>query len=453
MENTIKHEMNMTEGGITWNIIKFVIPLASANVIQYLFNIVDMMIVGRFAGDYAMAAVGDTTYLSGFLLNAFMGLSVGVNVVAARYYAQKDADNLSKTVHTAVCLAVLCGLFLSILGVVFAKSLLVWMNTPVENHVRHMAIQYIQVYFLGAPVILLYYFSSAILRAVGDTKRPLFFIILAGILNVLFNLLFVYKLELGVIGVALGTILAQSVSCVCVIYCLVQERGPIHLDFKKLRMSCEKVKEIVRMGIPACIQQMIFSYANISMQTAVNSFGATVVAGNVAVAGLETMIYSMICAFQNAMITVAGQNTAVGKTFRVKRAMQICGLMAFIFGTVGGNLIVFFGKKILLLYTNSNAIIEVGLLRMKFILTFYGLSGASETIAGTIRGMGYSIVPTISAVFFVLLFRISWIHTVFAYVHTLPSLYLLMPCSFFAYMIGNYVIFTYLYKKDSIGHL
>lgn len=441
------YQIDMTQGSIVENIFQFVIPLICANVVQNLFNMADMVIVGRFAGGYAMAAVGATTHLSSFMINTFMGLSVGVNVAAARYFAQNDRERLSGIVHTAIGMALVCGAVLTVLGCLLARPILIFMNTPEEHGVLEQAVLYIRIYFIGTTLILLYNFCSALFRAVGDTRRPLYFIILAGFLNLLFNLLFVCGWKLGVAGVALGTILSQAVSCVGIMRCLVREKGALHLGIRKICFKKNDIVEIARQGIPASLQQMMYSYANIAMQSAVNSFGADVVAGNVAVASIEGLLYSAMLAFQNTMVTFAGQNYAVGNKKRIRDSMLICTGIVFAIGTVVGNSVVLGGKAIMKLFTDAPEIIEAGGVRMVYILSFYGFAGASETVAGTVRGMGCSIPPAIASFLWVLLFRILWIDTVFAYFKTLPSLYLLMVCSWIAYMISNIFIFFIFIKR------
>lgn len=441
-------EIDMTKGPIVTNMLRYVIPLICTNLIQFLFNAADMAIVGKFGSEYAMAAVGATSYISSFMLNSFNGLAVGVNVVAAKYFALKDHENLSQTVHTTVAMAMIGGIILIFAGYILAYPVLILTDTPVENGVLEMAVTYIRTYFWGAPVILTYFFTSAVLRAIGDTRRPLLFIVIAGILNLIFNVIFVCALHMGVVGVALGTILSQAFAAGMVISVLVRDKGALHLTISGIRLHFSKVTEIIKQGIPACLQQMMFAYVNMSMQAAVNTFGAIVVAGNVAVASLEGILYSAPIAFQQAMTTIIGQNAAVNNLKRIKKILIDCLAIVFIFETVICVLATMYGHQILRLFTSSQDVIEVGCLRMLCIIPFYGIAGTSEAVAGVLRGMGHTIAPTVSCFFCVFVFRLFWIYMIFGYFQSLPSLYILMPCSFFAFLAVNLICFIFIYRRN-----
>ena len=444
------YEIDATKGPLFKQILIFAVPLACANVMQLLFNAIDLMIVGMFAGDNATAAVGDTTYLTGCMVNLFVGVSVGVNVVIARYYAVKDGTSAQKGVHTAIAMGFLAGIALTVLGIVICRPVLILMNTPTENHVLDMAVTYMQIYFAGMPVIMLYNFGSAILRAIGDTRRPLYFLIVAGFLNLILNLIFVCGLHLSVAGVALGTVLSQLFSCVGVLRCLTLQKGICKLYLRRVRIYKEQMIEILKIGIPTGIQSMMFSFCNMFMQSAVNTFGMYAIAGSVAVSNMEGMLYQALLSFQVTMITFASQNIAVHNIKRIRKALLISTVLSFGIGTFIGNVIYINGEMLIGLYTTSEIAISYGMIRMFSIMRFYGFAGLSETLAGCVRGMGYANLQLIASFICIFGFRIFWALIVFPIVESLQILYLLMPLSWILYIGANLLLFVILNKKYGI---
>ena len=316
-----KYEIDMVNGPILHKMLLFTIPLMCSSILQLLFNAADIVVVGRFAGDNSLAAVGSNSSLINLMTNVFMGLSVGGNVLAARDFGAGSEEELSKTVHTAMLLSILSGIILTVAGVIFAPQLLIIMNTP-EN-ILPLAALYLRIYFIGMTAMMLYNFGSALLRSIGDTKRPLYYLMTAGIINVVLNLIFVVKLQMDVAGVALATVISQCISALLVVRCMMKEQGGIRLVPNKLRIHKDKFRQIVRVGLPAGFQGMVFSLSNVVIQSSVNIFGEIVVAGNSAAMNLEGFVYVAMNAFHQAAISFTSQNMGAGKRERIGRILLI----------------------------------------------------------------------------------------------------------------------------------
>lgn len=422
-----KYEIDMCSGSVFQKMLLFAIPLMCSSILQLLFNAADIVVVGRFAGDNALAAVGSNTSLINLLTNVFVGLSVGTNVLTAQYYGAKKDKDLKETVHTSVLLSICSGLLLTVIGIAGAKPLLELMQAPQE--VLGLAVIYLRIYFLGMTSTMVYNFGSAILRAVGDTQRPLYYLLGAGIINVLLNLFFVITCHMGVAGVAAATAISQTISAALVVRCLIKEQSGIHLELKELKISGEKLGRIVRIGLPAGFQGMVFSLSNVVIQSAVNSFGAVAVAGNSAAANIEGFVYMAMNAFYQATISFTSQNYGAREYKRIYRILFAGELYVIITGAVLGNLALFFGQSLLGIYSPNPDVIAAGLERMKIICSLYALCGMMDVLVGALRGIGYSIIPMIVSLVGACGLRLLWIATVFQIpqYHSMRTIYISYP--------------------------
>ena len=427
------YQMDMCTGSILKKMLIFSLPLMASSMLQLLFNAADIIVVGRFAGDNALAAVGSNTALINLLTNFFMGLSIGANVLVARYFGAKNDKDLSETVHTAMMLSIYSGIILTVIGVLCAKQILIWMQTP--EAVLGLATVYLRIYFLGMTATMIYNFGSAILRAVGDTKRPLYYLFAAGIVNVILNLIFVYALEYGIIkenpvpfvkGVAIATVISQCISAFLILKCMVHESGSIRLDLRNLGINKEKFIKIVQIGLPASLQGVIFSLSNVVIQSSVNSFGEITVAGNSAAANIEGFVYVAMNSLYQAAISFTGQNVGAGKYERVNRILYTAEACVIVVGLVLGNGALFFGKQLLSIYTENPDVIDAGMKRMNVIARTYALCGMMDVMVGSLRGLGYSVMPMIVSLIGACGLRLLWIFTFFRIeqFHTVTSLYL-----------------------------
>ncbi len=388
-----KYEIDMCSGSVFKKMLLFAIPLMCSSILQLLFNAADIVVVGRFAGDNALAAVGSNSALINLLTNLFVGLSIGSNVLTAQYYGAKKDTDLKETVHTSMLISIYSGLILTVIGILGARVLLEMMQAPPE--VLDLAVLYLRIYFVGMTSTMVYNFGSAILRAVGDTKRPLYYLLGAGIINVILNLFFVIACKMGVAGVALATAVSQTISAVLVVRCLIQEQSGIHLELKELAISKEKFFRIMRIGLPAGFQGTVFSLSNVVIQSAVNSFGNIAVAGNSAAANIEGFVYMAMNAFYQATISFTSQNYGASQYKRIYKILFTGELYVIITGIVLGNLAVFLGDSLLGIYSPSTEVIAAGMARLKIICTVYALCGVMDVLVGALRGIGYSVVPMI----------------------------------------------------------
>lgn len=439
----------MCNGPLLGKIIIYYIPLMLSGILQLLFNAADIVVVGQFAGDEALAAVGSTSSLINLLVNVFIGLSVGTNVLVARFYGAGQKKELSDMVHTSILTSLVSGVFLIFVGIFLSKPILEWMATPAD--VIGMSVLYIRIYFAGMPVMMLYNFGSAILRAVGDTKRPLYYLTSAGVINVILNLIFVIVFHLGVAGVALATVISQGVSALLVLRCLMKTESDYRLELSKLRINWEKLGKMIRIGIPAGLQGALFSISNVLIQSSVNSFGKIAMAGNTAASNIEGFVYTSMNALYQTSISFTGQNYGARKFDRIAKILGICLGLVIGVGLVLGNSAYFFGGTILKLYTNNPEAISYGVLRLSVICTSYFLCGMMDVIVGSIRGLGYGIMPMLVSLTGACLFRVIWICTVFQKIHTLTCLYLSYPISwgltFMAHLFCFLIVFSKVKKR------
>lgn len=440
-----KYEMDMCTGPFLQKILIFYIPLMLSNVLQLLFNAADMVVVGRYAGNASLAAVGSTSSLTNLLVNLFIGLSIGANVLVARYYSSGQKEELSDMVHTTIAVSLISGILLIFIGIGIARPVLLLMGTP--DNVIDKSVLYMTVYFLGMPFTMTYNFGAAVLRAIGDTKRPLYYLLFSGVINVILNLFFVIGLSMDVAGVALATVISQAISAIFVLRCLWKSEGAYRLDFKKLKCCPDKVFKMFQIGLPAGLQSCLFSLSNILIQSSVNSFGDITMAGNTASSSIENFVYASMNSFSTTMISFAGQNYGVKAYKNIKKTLLICEALVIGVGLVMGNAAFYFSKYLLGFYSTDLEVIYYGTLRMSVICTTYCLCGMMDVMVGALRGMGHSIVPMIVSLSGACLFRIIWIFTIFQKTHSLIVLYSSYPISWFLTFCAHVICFTIIYRK------
>lgn len=440
-----KYEIDMCNGPLLGKIMIFYVPLMLSGILQLLFNAADIVVVGRFAGNEALAAVGSTGALTNLLVNIFIGLSVGANVLVARYYGANRKDDLRDMVQTAIATALGGGIILIFLGFFLAKPALGWMGTP-EDVINH-SVLYMRIYFAGMPFMMTYNFGSAVLRAVGDTKRPLYYLLVAGVVNVVLNLVFVIVFHMGVAGVATATVVSQAISAALVVRCLIQTDGAYRLVLQGIKIVPEKLLGMVQIGIPAGMQGALFSISNVLIQSSVNSFGSVAMAGNTAGSNIEGFVYTSMNALYQAAISFCGQNFGAKKYKRIGRVLLICEALVVVIGLAMGNVAYLFGGTLLKLYTVDPEVIAYGILRMRIICVPYFLCGMMDVAVGAMRGMGYAIMPMLVSLTGACLFRVVWIYTVFQSFHTLECLYYSYPISWFLTFAVHMVCFTIVYRK------
>ena len=441
------HEMDMCDGPILSKMLVFAIPLMLSSILQLLFNAADVIVVGKFAGDNALAAVGSTGSLVNLFVNFFMGLSIGANVLVARFYGAKQERQLKETVHTAITLSIVSGVALTIIGVIVAPQALQLMQSPPE--VLPLSSLYLRIYFLGMPASMLYNFGAAILRAVGDTKRPLFYLTIAGVLNVSLNLIFVILFHWSVAGVALATIISQYVSAVLTLRCLMKEEGFIRVELKRLGINTDKVKRIMQIGVPAGLQSVLFSLSNVLIQSSINSFGATIVAANSAAGNIEGFAYVAMNAFYQANLSFTSQNYGAGKQERINRILLVAMGCVIVVGIIVGGGFYLLGPQLLSLYTDSKVVIEAGMVRLAWMLIPYFLCGVMEVFVGSLRGLGYTVFPMIVALVGSCLLRIVWLQTVFRIdqFHTIETVYIIYPISWIVTAFAHFLTYVFVKRK------
>ena len=444
-----KSQNRFLEGNLTENIVRYTIPIILTSVLQLLFNAADLVVVGRYCGSVSVAAVSATGAITMLIINLFIGLSIGAGVTVAQGYGCGDHRMVHRTVHTAIPAALISGIFLTVAGIFLSRPLLTMMGTPDE--VIGLSTLYMQIYFGGITFNMLYNFSASILRAVGDTKSPLIFLTIAGVVNVGLNLIFVTVFEMNVAGVALATTISQAISAVLVIIVLMRRTDSCRLDLKKLRIYSTQLKKIITIGLPAGIQGSLFAISNVLIQSSVNSFGPVVMSGSGAAGNIEGFVYVSINAFQQTAVNFTGQNVGAGNYKRVWRIFWVCLGCVSVVGLVMGSLGFVFGKQLLSIYiTDSADAITYGLIRMSCICLPYFLCGIMDVSTGALRGMGASMIPMVISVLGVCGVRILWIYTIFQIpaFHTPVSLYLSYPISWIITFACQLVAFLYVYKKQ-----
>ncbi len=439
------NELDMTSGPLLKKIIVFTIPILLSGVLQLLFNAADIIVVGNFAGDNAMAAVGSTASLVSLMTNLFIGISAGANVAVANFYGSKDDEAVQETVHTSVILSVVGGAGLMLIGLLLARPILELMGSP--EAVLPLSALYLRIFFLGMPGSLLFNFCASILRATGDTKHPLYYLSVAGILNVVLNLFFVIVLNMSVAGVALATIISQYVSAFLIVRRMTRLNSSIRIQWSKLRVSKSKLLRILRVGIPAGIQSSLFALSNVVIQSAINSFGEVVMAANTASTNIEGFVYIAMNSVYQAAMNFSGQNYGAGRYKRLHKVLFEClGLVTFVGLVLGGGAYLC-GRPLLHIYTDSAMVITFGLQRMEIICLTYFLCGWMDTIVGVMRGMGYGIMPMLVSLVGSCLFRILWVQTIFQVYHTLPMLYISWPITWVITFLMHVVCYCGIWVK------
>ena len=435
----------MTNGPLVSKIIRFAIPLALSGILQLLFNAADIVVAGRFAGSQALAAVGSTGALINLIVNLFIGLSIGVNVLVARYYGGGNRKDLYETVHTAVLISVISGVVLIFIGIGLSQPLLELMGTPED--VIGQSVLYMRIYFVGMPVMMLYNFGSAILRAVGDTQRPLYFLLLAGVVNVFLNLFFVIVLHMGVAGVAIATVISQCISAGLVLFCLVKSDTVYRVNLKELKVYKDKLLQMVKIGVPAGIQGATFSVSNVLIQSSINSFGSIAMAGSTAASNIEGFVWTAMDAFTQSTLSFTGQNFGAKKFHRITKVVwynlglvTLVGLVLGIGAYVGG-------PWLLQIYSTDPEVISYGLERMLLVCAPYAICGVMNVMVGAMRGLGSSLTPMMASIFGVCVLRVVWIYTVFPLDRTFFMLFLSYPVTWLATGLIEVVCFYFIRKR------
>ncbi len=438
-------EIDMTNGPLVGKIIRFAIPLALSGILQLLFNAADIVVAGRFAGNQALAAVGSTGALINLIVNLFIGLSIGVNVLVARYYGGGNRQDLYETVHTAVLISVISGVVLIFIGIGLSQPLLTLMGTPED--VIGQAVLYMRIYFVGMPVMMLYNFGAAILRAVGDTQRPLYFLLLAGVVNVFLNLFFVIVLHMGVAGVATATVISQCISAGLVLLSLVKSDSVYRVNLKELKLYKEKLIQMVKIGVPAGIQGATFSVSNVLLQSSINSFGSIAMAGSTAGSNIEGFVWTAMDAFTQSTLSFTGQNYGAKKFHRITKVVWYnLGLVTLV-GLVLGIGAYLAGNPLLSIYSTDPEVIAYGRERMLMVCAPYAICGIMNVMVGAMRGLGSSLTPMIVSIFGVCVLRVVWIYTIFPLDRTFFMLFLSYPVTWLVTGLIEVVCFYFIRKR------
>lgn len=440
-----KFEIDMCNGPIMSKLISFSVPLILSGMLQLMFNAVDIIVVGQFSGSTSLAAVGSTTALINVFVNLFMGISLGANVVSARCYAMGRREEMSKTVHTAITIALVSGIIMAVIGVIFAKGALLLMGTP-EN-VINLATLYMRIYFLGMPFFMLYNYGAAILRAVGDTKRPLLFLVISGCINAGINMLLVIVFNMGVAGVAIGTVISQFVSCALVINCLYRTKSSYQLRFSKLKIEKDYMIQIFQVGVPAGIQSTVINFSNALLQSSVNSFGSVAMAGYTAANNILGFLYVSVNSITQACMSFTSQNYAVGKHKRMDRVLIDCIVLSISVALILGGGAYLFGTYILNIYTSDADVIKCGLEILSITTVPYFFCGIMDLFPGALRGMGYSTIPMILSIIGTVGIRILWIFVFFPMHRSLYFLFISYPGSWIATIVMQVICYMLVRKK------
>ena len=447
-----KKPVDMLKGNLYINILRFAVPLIISGILQLLFNAIDMIVVGKFSGSASMAAVSSTGSLINLITNLFIGLSVGSSVCIARRIGRGDMEEVSKAVQTSICIAFISGVVLTVFGILFSRKLLIMMKSPED--VIDLSTLYLRIYFTGMTATMVYNFASAILRAKGDTKRPLIALSIAGVLNALLNLFFVIAAKMDVAGVALASSISSYVSAILVLIVLISDPGMIQLDIRHLYIDREALKDISLVGIPAGIQGTVFSLSNVVIQSSINSFGGIVMAGNGAASSIEGFVYNAMNAFYQTCLTFTSQNVGAGQLKRSGKILFVCELFVVLTGAVLGYGVYLNGESFLRIYSNDADVIAAGMIRMYYVCRVYFLCGMMDVFVGSLRGMGSSVLPMIVSLLGACAFRLVWIATYFRNHHDIQSLYVSYPYSWILTASVHFltILFVYFRLKRNTGN-
>lgn len=440
-----KYEIDMCNGSLMDKLISFAFPLMVSGILQLMFNALDLVVVGRFSGSQALAAVGSTTALINMFINLFIGISLGANVMTARFYASGKDKEVSETVHTAVTFAVISGIVMIFVGGFLAKPALALMDTP--DDIIDLSALYMRIYFVGMPFFMIYNYGAAVLRAVGDTKRPLIFLIISGAINAGLNLFMVIVLDLSVAGVAIATVISQMVSCVLVLRCLYHTDSSYQFRFSKMQIKWCYLKQIFAVGVPAGIQSVVINFSNVLLQSSVNSFGSIAMAGYTAANNLLGFLYMAVNSITQACMSFTSQNYGVGKYKRMDKVLIDCGILSLIVSLVFGGGFYLFGSYILRIYTSDTEVIKCGLEILSITTVPYFLCGIMDLFPGALRGMGYSAVPMVLSVIGTVGVRVFWIYAVFPLNRSLYVLFISYPASWGLTIVMQVICYVIVRKK------
>lgn len=446
--NIPNRDMDMCSGPLFGKILVFALPIMAMNVLQLLFNAADMIVVGKFSGSEALAAVGATGHLISLIVNLFMGLSVGTSVIVAQDCGAGRMDAISRSVHTSVAISVIGGLITMVTGLVFCKPMLEIMGTPLD--IIDLSALYMRIYFIGMPASLVFNFSAAILRASGDSRHPMYYLVISGFINVILNLFFVIELRMSVAGVAWATVISQYLAMVLIILCLLRSDGAIRFTPRRTHIDRQKLKGILRIGLPAGLQGLLFSVSNVMVQSAVNSFGSTMVAASSAASNVESFATTPMNAYYNAAITFTGQNMGARKYSRIDAVAKVCTVLIFATWLLLGGATLIFGRQLLGFYTSDAKIIDLGMQRMVVMMAVYFTCGIMSVYPGLTRGMGFSITPMICTLIGACLLRIIWLATIFTWYRSIAVLYACYPVTWTLAGLGQVGVFFYARRKIRI---
>lgn len=440
-----KYEMDLCTGSLWKKIFMFSVPLMFTNILQVVFNMSDLAVVGNFVGPIALGAVGSTSILVTLFTGVLIGLAGGINAVTALFIGSGNKTELKQTVHTAALISLAAGVLITVLGIAFSRPILTLMHT--KDELINDAVLYLQIYLLGMPALGLYNFGNAVLSASGDTKRPLYYLSFAGVLNVLLNLFFVIVCKMGVAGVAVASILSQYLSAVLILRVLFKSSAAFGLQLKELQITPDKAGRILKIGIPSAFQYALFAIANLFVQTGVNSFDHVMVEGNSAAANADPLVYDMMAAFYTACSSFIAQNYGAKKSDRILKSYLICLLYSFVVGLVLGVGLYLLRYPFLSLFTSDTTVVDAGIRRLSIMALSYSVSAFMDCTIAASRGLGKSIVPTIVVIMGSCVFRIVWIYTIFAHFRTIQSLYLLYVFSWTITAIAEIIYFVIVYRK------
>lgn len=439
------YEMDLSTGSLWKKLFIYSVPLMFSNILQIVFNMADIAVVGKFAGSIALGSVGSTSTLVMLTTGLMIGLASGVNAITALYIGSKNKQNIQETIHTSAIICLGMGILIMTLGIAFSNAILSLMNT--KDILMPGALLYFRIYMLGSPALSLYNFGNAVLSATGDTKRPLVYLSFSGVVNIVLNLIFVIVFHMDVAGVALASIIAQYISAFLILFTLFKSKETVALRMHLLKFTPDKAKRILKIGIPSAFQYAIFAIANIFVQTSVNSFDHVIVEGNSAASNSDSLVYDMMAAFYTGCTSFIAQNLGAGKKERILKSYLIALFYSFALALILGIGLYVFRYPFLSLFTSDAAVIEAGTLRLTVMALSYSLSAFMDCTTAASRGLGYSTVPTIIIIMGSCVFRVIWIYTIFAHFHTITSLYLLFPCSWILTATAEIIYFRKIYKR------
>lgn len=441
-------QRDMLNGSLIDKIILFALPLAATSILQQLFNSADVAVVGRFAGSEALAAVGANGAVINLLVNLFVGLSVGANVVISTFVGKGDMKSVKKAVHTSIVVSLISGVCLAFIGVIFARVILVCMATPAN--ILELAVRYLRIYFSGMPFIMLYNFSASIFRSKGDTKKPLLALAVSGVINIALNLFFVVVLGMNVEGVAIATVVSNAISSSILIYWLMKEEEAFRLEIRQLKIHINIVAKMAKIGIPAGVQGMVFSFSNVIIQSALNQLGSVAVAGSAAALNYEYFAFFVLSSFSQAAVTFISQNYGAQKKDRCRKIVKYCWILGAVSIAVVSTLFILFAYPLVGIFTPDIAVAKLAVLRMRYVLSFYLVNMTIEVLSGCMRGLGYSFVPASVCVIGICGVRILWIFTIFKKMVTFEGLMIVYPVSWIITVIAIVISFFVVKKKINL---